>query len=173
VILWAIPWILFGVVKATNDRAPATLPRITISNGEKTVIFQSMMHVASPGFYSDIKKDMQKLHTQDYVFFYEGVRRGSAQSMEKLSQLMGTEISPEMYDTLAEVAGLVFQGDEVYTDILPSTNVDLSTDEIVALAKDSSAGAPAQRQIDIAKILKEKSPTFSPLQRYVALTLSR
>jgi hypothetical protein len=56
---------------ATNTWAPATLPRITISNGEKTVIFQSMMHIASPAFYSNIRADMQKLVGQEYVFFYE------------------------------------------------------------------------------------------------------
>ena len=86
---------------------------------------------------------------------------------------MGTDISPEMYDALAEVADLVFQWDETYTDILPSTNVDLSTDEIVALANKSSLEIPTQKQINIAKVLREKSPSFSPLQKYVALTLSR
>jgi hypothetical protein len=44
-----------------NKTAPATLARITLSNGEKTVVFQSMMHIASPGFYDDIKKDMEQL----------------------------------------------------------------------------------------------------------------
>ena len=51
--------------------APATLPRITISNGEKTVIFQSMMHIGSSGFYEDVRRDMEQLRGQDYVFFYE------------------------------------------------------------------------------------------------------
>jgi hypothetical protein len=49
------------VLLAANTWAPATLPRITISNGEKTVIFQSMMHIASSSFYKTVRSDMQKL----------------------------------------------------------------------------------------------------------------
>ncbi len=108
-LLWLSPWLLFGTIHVTNIYAPATLPRITISNGDKTVVFQSMMHIASPEFYTAVKKDMQKLSHDDYVFFYEGVKAGSPESLKKLSQFMGTDVSPEMYDILAEVAGLTFQ----------------------------------------------------------------
>lgn len=66
-----LPWMIFGIFKLSNDLAPASLPRITITNGEKIVIFQSMMHIASPGFYEDIRKDMEQLRDEDYVFFYE------------------------------------------------------------------------------------------------------
>jgi len=52
---------VFGLVKFSNNVAPATLPKITMSNGEKTVIFQSMMHIGSPDFYENIKKDMEGL----------------------------------------------------------------------------------------------------------------
>ncbi len=60
-LVWLLPWITYGGVSFMNRTAPATLARITLSNGEKTVVFQSMMHIASPGFYDDIKKDMEQL----------------------------------------------------------------------------------------------------------------
>lgn len=82
---------------------PATLPRMTISNGEKTVIFQSMMHIGSPGFYRDIKKDMEGLRGREYIFFYEGVRPGTPEGMAQLSKLMGIDISEEMYRLFAEM----------------------------------------------------------------------
>jgi len=71
IILWSVPWLLFGIVQFSNNVAPATLPKITISNGEKTVVFQSMMHIGSSGFYEDIRRDMEGLRGGDYVFFYE------------------------------------------------------------------------------------------------------
>jgi hypothetical protein len=152
---------------------PATLPRITLSNGEKTVIFQSMMHIASPEFYEDIRNDMKTLSTKDYVFFYEGVKPGTAESLEKLSQLIGTNISEEMYDTMADIAGLVYQWDEIYAGILPSTNVDLSTDEIVALANDNAIAPPIDGQIDVVKIIQEKYPLLSQQQKYIARVVAR
>lgn len=99
-----MPWGVFGLVLGTNQWAPATLPRVTISNGDKTVIFQSMMHIASPAFYSDIRADMQRLIGQDYVFFYEGVRPGTTENLEKLGTLMGTSVSSDMYDTIGKMA---------------------------------------------------------------------
>ena len=172
-LLWLSPWLLFGTIHVTNIYAPATLPRITISNGDKTVVFQSMMHIASPEFYTAVKKDMQKLSHDDYVFFYEGVKAGSPESLKKLSQFMGTDVSPEMYDILAEVAGLTFQWDESYTGILPSTNVDLTTDEIIQLAEKNNTALPAQQQGDFAKILKTYYPELTPLQKNISTVIAR
>lgn len=90
--VFLLPWILFGIIEFTNTHAPATLPRITITNGDKTVIFQSMMHIASPEFYTDIEADMRQLANEDYIFLYEGVKADSPESLEKLSTLMGTAV---------------------------------------------------------------------------------
>lgn len=171
-VLWLTPWILFGILDLSNRFIPATLPRITLSNGEKTVVFQSMIHIASPQFYTDVRNDMKKLQKEDYVFFYEGVKAGTPESMEKLSQFMGTTVSPEMYDILAEIAGLTFQGDEMYRDILPSTNVDLTTDEIVKLAETKVTALPADNQADFIKILREYYPAFTPIQKDITLVIS-
>lgn len=172
-LLWLTPWLLFGAIEFSNTFIPATLPRITLSNGEKTVVFQSMMHIASPDFYTDVRNDMQKLEKEDYVFFYEGVKSGSPESLAKLSRFMGTTVSPEMYDVLAEVAGLTFQGDESFTGIIPSTNVDLTTDEIVKLAEKNATGFPVEKEADFINILKKYYPDFTPLQKKISIILAR
>jgi hypothetical protein len=132
-----------------------------------------MIHIASPEFYDDVRMDMKELNAEDYVFFYEGVKPGTAESLEKLSQLVGIDVSEEMYDTIANIAGLTYQGDEIYSDILPSTNVDLSTDEIVNLANEKSILKPENEQINIIKIIKEKYPLTSPEQQYIARVIAK
>lgn len=72
-LIWLTPWILLGIVQFTNNTATATIPKITISNGERTVIFQSMMHIGSASFYDEIQSDMENLRGREFVFFYEGV----------------------------------------------------------------------------------------------------
>jgi hypothetical protein len=171
--VWVLPWISFGALILTNEKAPATLPRITITNGEKTVIFQSMMHVASPEFYEEIKKDMESLAQKDYVFFYEWVKTGSEESLEKLSQLVGTDISEDMYNTVAKIAELAYQWDVLYTDILPSTNVDLSTDEIIALTDTSILETPPPTQLNIVQLIENQYPLLTPTQKYAAKILAR
>lgn len=116
---------------------------------------------------------MESLRDKDYVFFYEGVKKWTDESIKKLGQLIGTDVTPEMYDTLAEIAQLRFQGDDIFTSILPSTNVDLSTDEIVALAEKDTLPPPTTKQVDIAKKLWEHYPTFTPLQKNIAQVAAR
>lgn len=102
-LAWMLPWLLFVALQTANEIFPATLPKTTITNGEKTVVFQSMMHVASPGFYEDIRQDMEKLQGLDYVFFYEGVRPGTEESLIQLNALMGMDLSAEMYSFFAKM----------------------------------------------------------------------
>lgn len=78
-----------------------------------------------------------------------------------------------MYDTLADIAGLSFQGDETFLDILPSVNVDLSTDEIIAIAEKNNIIAPSGEQAMIIDSVKKYYPTMSPFQKNIARVLSR
>lgn len=52
-------------------------------------------------------------------------------------------------------------------------NVDLSTDDIVSLADESTISAPLQKQIDLAQILRVKYPSFTPFQKYVTQVIAR
>jgi hypothetical protein len=36
------------------------MPEITISNGEKTVVFQAMSHIGTQDFYDTIKENIKK-----------------------------------------------------------------------------------------------------------------
>jgi hypothetical protein len=58
--------------------------------------------------------------------------------MERLSTLLGTDISPEMYDILSHLSRLESQKQEDFIGILPSTNVDISTDDIVRIADEKN-----------------------------------
>ncbi len=78
-----------------------------------------------------------------------------------------------MYDTLADIAELSYQGDEIFIDILPSVNVDLSTDEIVAIAEKNNIAAPTGEQALIIDGVKKYYPTMSPFQKNIAQVLSR
>ncbi len=131
------------------------------------------MHVASPGFYTDIGEDMKKLTGQEYVFFYEGVRPGTDESLERLSALLGTDVSPEMYDALGMMAGLVAQKPEEFASLLPSMNVDISTDDIVRIAQDQNIGTPDRLSEDLLKKIERAYPQMNPSQKYVCYVLSR
>lgn len=58
--------------------------------------------------------------------------------MERLGALLGTDVSPEMYDMLSRLARLESQQQEDFIGIIPSTNVDISTDDIVRIAREQN-----------------------------------
>lgn len=131
------------------------------------------MHIASSSFYDTVRADMQKLIWQDYVFFYEGVRPGTDESLERLSTLLGTDVSPEMYDTLSRLAGLEPQNPEEFTGILPSTNVDISTDDIVRIAGEQNIWNPTEIPTDVIKKIETYYPRMNKAQKYISYVFSR
>lgn len=117
---------------------------------------------------------MERLKGQDYVFFYEGVRPGTPESMEKLSQLMGMNISEEMYQIFAEMGGLITQNADVFLGILPSTNIDLSTDEIIALAGEQDIkGAENIPDENIVTMFEKNFPAMNDFQKNIVRVMSR
>jgi hypothetical protein len=78
-----------------------------------------------------------------------------------------------MYDMLGKLAGLVSQQEESFTSILPSTNVDISTDDIVRIAEEQNIAQPVAYQMDILTQIQTRYPTMNMTQKYVANTFSR
>jgi hypothetical protein len=52
---------------------PTAVPLATLSNGQKTVVFQGMQHIGSEDFYKSVVFDLEQALTDDYTLFYEGV----------------------------------------------------------------------------------------------------
>lgn len=132
-----------GFLVYNNEYAPATLPVVTLTNGEKTVTFRAMAHVASPGFYQDVQRDIALARASGAVVFYEGVRPGSVANTARLQKILGVQLSAEWYEQLAQLAGLTdqlsFPLSTMGTGVL---NVDISVDDVVA-AYDRAAGTGA------------------------------
>ncbi len=131
-----------------------------------------MIHIASEEFYTDIYNDMQNLIGQEYVFFYEGVKPGSEESLRKLSTLMGIEVSPTMYDTVAKMADVSLQDTDDFLGIIPSINVDLTSDEIIELAEKNTIPAATIDTTTLEKIEK-MLPNFNDNQRKIVRILGR
>lgn len=53
---------------------PTAVPLVTVSNGQKTVVFQGMQHVGSKEFFKSVLFDLEKVLTAGYTLFYEGVQ---------------------------------------------------------------------------------------------------
>ncbi|MFB0964263.1 MAG: hypothetical protein QMC36_00915 [Patescibacteria group bacterium] len=116
-----------------NEIDPAKLPLITISNGDKTVRFQGMAHIASPSFYAGVKNDIAASRNEGYVLFYEGVKPGSAENSKKFDAIMGFKFDKNLYEAMSKLYGLVPQNQAELAGHPDARdrNVDVSIDDIV------------------------------------------
>ncbi len=92
---------------------PTAVPLVTVSNGQKTVVFQGMQHVGSEEFYKSVVFDLEKALTDGYTLFYEGVQPvpGRPELTEWFNKtLRGSDkdIGAD-YTKMADECGLQFQ----------------------------------------------------------------
>lgn len=168
-ILAASPVYYLAAVVASR---PLAAPQATLSNEQRTIIFQGMTHVGSDSFYKAVVYDLEQALADGYVVYYEGVRpdpAGDAWFSQTLAH--GGDLTEE-YKSLGEVCGLAFQGD--YFKLLgpeirehPDRHVaaDVTTlemkqeyDRLIEVDRDfaanaAKAAAEAEDQADSADVL--------------------
>jgi len=92
---------------------PTAVPLATLSNGQKTVVFQGMQHVGSEDFYKSVVFDLEQALADGYTLFYEGVTPvdGRPDLSDWFNQtLVGSKHDLSAgYQQMAEQCGLSFQ----------------------------------------------------------------
>ena len=92
---------------------PTAVPLVTVSNGQKTLVFQGMQHVGSEDFYKSVVFDLEKALTDGYTLFYEGVqpvpgRPDLTEWFNKTLRGSDKDIGAD-YTKMADECGLQFQ----------------------------------------------------------------
>ncbi len=92
---------------------PTAVPLATLSNGQKTVVFQGMQHIGSEEFYKSVVFDLEQALVDGYTLFYEGVTPvdGRPDLTDWFNQtLRGSKQDLSAgYKKMAEQCGLSFQ----------------------------------------------------------------
>jgi hypothetical protein len=150
--------ILGAFLYYNNSIAPATMPSYTISNGEKTIIFQTMIHIATPEFYQTVQQNIFDAKAQGYVYFYEGVQAGSPESNEKFNQAIGIEFDADLYNSFSKLYWVVAQNQNDFLGIYNTLdfNIDMTLDEIVAIYESKKTTTPSnQKKIETTDITQD------------------
>jgi len=94
-----------------TELRPLTVPKATLSNGTRTVVFQGMMHIGSEPFYKGVVYDLEEALTKDYVLYYEGVQPSPDGDQWFADTLAGGGDLSDNYQKVAGLCGLTFQLD--------------------------------------------------------------
>lgn len=135
--LWTLIYISLGIIWAfwyyQLEYKPLNLEQVTISNGEKTVVFQKMIHIAKPDYYESIAQEIEEYKNDWYVYYFEWVRWWEQENIDKFNQALWIEFDADLYGNLAKLYNLVPQDNTQFLNIenTKDINVDMNIDEII------------------------------------------
>ncbi|HEV7270401.1 hypothetical protein [Pseudoxanthomonas sp.] len=91
---------------------PLAVPRVTLGDGQRQVVFQGMTHIGSAPFYRSVAFDLMRTREAGYKVYFEGVMPGTpeAQAWFRDELAGGGDLNAE-YGKLAGFCGLHFQND--------------------------------------------------------------
>ena len=140
--LYSVSWILLlffliiGWFSFTiNQFFPAKMPEYTLSNGQKTVKFQAMVHIWQKQYYDTIMNNLKKFKEEGWVYFFEWVRWWTEESMDKFNKAIGIKFEDDLYKNYWKLYWVTFQNTKDFLGIVNDKdfNVDLNVDEIMSL----------------------------------------
>lgn len=139
------------VTYSLNEVYKAKMPEYTISNWEKIVKFQAMVHIWSQNFYDKIENNIREFKKEWWVLFFEWVKPWSEENMNKFNQAIWVKFDEELYKNFSKLYWVTFQDNEQFLWIENDLdfNVDLSIDEIMSLYKEKN-------------IINNKEKNYSP-----------
>ncbi|MDD3144875.1 MAG: hypothetical protein PHV23_02070 [Candidatus Gracilibacteria bacterium] len=139
--------ILGGFTYLSNEVFKAKMPEYTISNGEKTVVFQAMVHIASKSFYDKIIENLTKFKQDGGVYFFEGVKPGTEENMNAFNDAIGIQFESDLYENFSKLYGVTFQKPEDFLGLVNDLdfNVDLNINQIVELYNEKNIRSGEQK----------------------------
>ncbi|MDD2566016.1 MAG: hypothetical protein PHZ26_03670 [Candidatus Gracilibacteria bacterium] len=175
---------LFGsFIYYENYLEPALLPEFTLSNGQKTVVFQGMAHIGSENFYTKIKNNIIENKKAGFVLFYEGVKLGKKENMDKFDRLIGFEFNKKTYSNLSKMYGLSAQNNQDFLNLVNSKdyNTDVSMDTIIAkyekkhgtITKDKVYNKISQTPLKMDDIINQTVNLMTPKELEVLIQVNR
>lgn len=141
---------LFGApviyASAVTTWYPPAQPRITLSDGKRTVVFQGMVHVASREFYEAVVVDMEKARREGYQFLLEGVQSTTREGNRAFNDALGADALGidfmELFQLLADTCNFTFQPQvlglfdaDIESHPEQFTPADVTTEELLAEKK--------------------------------------
>lgn len=158
IILFLIFSILWSFVYYFNEKKPAYMPEYTLSNWEKTVIFQWMVHIWWENFYKKVSENLKKYKEEWFIHFFESVRPWSKESNEEFNKAIWFKFDKDLYENMSKLYWVTFQD---YSKIIwevseKDINVDLSMDDIIKEYKKLNVQKEQNQEvIDISKNMNE------------------
>ena len=118
-----------------NEIDPATMPIYTISNWEKTIVFQSMSHIWTKKFYNNVVENIKKYKKRDFVLFFEWVRPWTKENANWFDKAIWVKFNQDLYKNFSKLYWVIPQDNRKFLWLVnyKDFNIDLSIDDIMEI----------------------------------------
>lgn len=118
-----------------NEVYPAPMPEYTITNWKIIVVFQSMSHIWTENFYKTVENNLTKYKKEWWVYFYEWVKPGSKESLDKFNTAIWIKFDDDLYKNFSKLYWVENQDNNQFMWLVNNLdfNVDMWMDQIVKL----------------------------------------
>jgi len=126
VLLWWLSYI-------SNEVYPAPMPEYTITNWNKTVVFQAMSHIWTRNFYDTIIKNITDHKKEWWVYFFEWVKLWTEENNNKFNKALWINFDKDLYKNFSKLYWVTNQDNSEFLWLVNNLdfNVDLNMDEII------------------------------------------
>lgn len=133
-IFLSIIFSLFSFLIYYWNENPAKMPEYTLTNWDKTVVFQGMIHIWSENFYKNISNNLKKYKENWFLHFFEWVKQWTKENQEKFNKIIWFNFDKKLYENMWKLLWVTNQNYEkiIWEISEKDVNVDLSLDEIIA-----------------------------------------
>lgn len=127
-IIWT--WAYFS-----NEVYKAKMPEYTLSNWEKTVKFQAMVHIWSDDYYSKIKQNITEFKKSWWVYFYEWVKWWTEENMQDFNKALWINFDEDLYKNVSKLYWVTNQNNVDFLWLVNDLdfNVDLDINTIMEI----------------------------------------
>lgn len=132
--------------------APLQMTRYTLTDGQHTIVFQSMIHIAHPEFYKAIESDAKYYTDNGYTFLYEGITAGKHDRDNKANI--------PSYDMISYMYGLDSQATNSYfltVHNLHGIGADVDSDWILTEFKNHDIKVGVEKPMTQQELIVEKN----------------
>lgn len=175
-----IIFILWWFAYYNNEISPAIMPIYTVSNWDKTLVFQSMSHIWTQSFYNWVKNNIEKYKKQWFVYYFEWVKQWTKENHEKFDKALWVKFDQKTYETMAKLYWLVNQDNSLFLWLVNKNdkNVDVWMDEIIKNYEDlkitnNTSKRTYKEPLDASKIVYEELSKLNDRQLKIIRYLNK
>lgn len=134
IFIFIVSITLWSFVYYYNEKSPALMPEYHLTNWDKKLVFQWMVHIWSENFYERVSKNLKKYKEEWFIHFFEWVKPGKPESQQEFNKIMWVKFDAGLYENMSKLFWVTFQDYNKIINPFSQTkdiNIDISMDEII------------------------------------------